>query len=169
MPKSKKLWLLAAKKEQDPKLRSKILKRALEHLPAEVEIWKECIELEEPEEAKGLLSKAVQCVPRSTELWLAWAKLENYEKARAVLNSARDANPTDFTIYVAAAKLEEAQANAALVSKIISKAIRNLEKHQVAMSRDQWLAEAVIAEQTDSLVTARAIIKETINFGLEID
>lgn len=47
--------MLAARKEQDPKLKSKILKRALEHLPYEVEIWKECIELEEPEEAKVLL------------------------------------------------------------------------------------------------------------------
>ena len=37
------------------------------------------------------------------------------------------------------------------------------------MSRDQWLAEAVIAEQADSLVTCKAIIKETMQFGLEID
>jgi len=111
----------------------------------------------------------VQCVPRSTDLWLAWAKLENYEKARAVLNRARDANPTDYTIYVAAAKLEEAQANIDLVQKIIHKAIRNLQKHQVSMNRDQWLTEAVLAEQADSLATTRAIIKETMNFGLEID
>lgn len=76
----------------------------------------------------------MQCVPRSTDLWLAWAKLENYEKARAVLNRARDANPTDNTIYVAAAKLEEAQANIDLVQKIIHKAIRNLQKHQVSMN-----------------------------------
>jgi pre-mRNA-processing factor 6 len=55
MPKSKKLWLMATHKEQDPKIKSKILKRALEHLPAEVDLWKECIELQEPEEAKSLL------------------------------------------------------------------------------------------------------------------
>lgn len=55
MPKSKRLWLMAAHKETDSKTKSKILKRALEHLPAEVEIWKECIELQEPEEAKTLL------------------------------------------------------------------------------------------------------------------
>lgn len=115
MPKSKRLWLMAAHKETDVKVKSKILKRALEHLPGEVDIWKECIELEEPEEAKSLLQKAVQCVPRSTELWLALAKLENYDKARAVLNRAREANPTDYTIYIAAAKLEEAQANIGLV------------------------------------------------------
>lgn len=59
MPKSKRLWMLAARKELDPKIKSKILKRALEQLPNEVEIWKECIELEEPEEAKVLLQKAV--------------------------------------------------------------------------------------------------------------
>jgi pre-mRNA-processing factor 6 len=45
MPKSKRLWLMAASKETDPKVKSKILKRALEHLPTEVELWKECIEL----------------------------------------------------------------------------------------------------------------------------
>ena len=59
MPKSKKLWMQAARREEDPKFKSKVLRRALEHLPTEEEIWKECIELEEPEEAKVLLYKAV--------------------------------------------------------------------------------------------------------------
>lgn len=37
------------------------------------------------------------------------------------------------------------------------------------LSRDQWLAEAVLAEQADSLVTCKAIVQQTMNFGLEID
>jgi 2,3-bisphosphoglycerate-independent phosphoglycerate mutase len=47
---------------------------------------------------------------------------------------------------VAAAKLEEAQSNNDLVHKIIKKAIRNLQKHQVNLTRDQWLQEALVAE-----------------------
>jgi len=33
IPTSKKLWMLATQKEDDPKIKSKILRRALEHLP----------------------------------------------------------------------------------------------------------------------------------------
>lgn len=83
-----------------------------------------------------MLYKAVECVPSSIELWLALAKLETYEKAQEVLNRARDAIPTAHTIYVAAAKLEEAQGNKEVVGKIIRKAIKNLEKHHVKLSRD---------------------------------
>ena len=146
MPTSKKLWMQAARKEQDGKLRAKVLRRALEHLPREVELWKECVQLEEPEEAKQLLATAVQCVPQAIELWQAYAKLETYANARQVLSQARDAHPTEFTIYIAAAKLEEAQGNKELVSKILRKAIKNLQRHQVKMSRDQWLQQAVVAE-----------------------
>ncbi len=46
IPTSKKLWLLAASKEDDPKLKSKILKRALEILPLEVDLWMNLVELE---------------------------------------------------------------------------------------------------------------------------
>lgn len=81
MPTSKKLWQQAALKESDPKLRAKIYRRALEQLPREVDLWKNCVELEQPEEAKMLLAKAVQCVPHSVDLWLALAKLETYKSA----------------------------------------------------------------------------------------
>jgi pre-mRNA-processing factor 6 len=74
------------------------------------------------------------------------AKLETYDKAKSVLNKARETIPTDYTIYVAAAKLEETQGNGQIVGKIIHKALRNLKKHQVVLSRDQWLQEAVFAE-----------------------
>jgi hypothetical protein len=36
MPSSKKLWMMAARKEDDIKLKSKVLRRALEHLPTEI-------------------------------------------------------------------------------------------------------------------------------------
>lgn len=55
--------MTAARKEDDPKLKSKILRKALEHLPTDVELWKEAISLEEESEAKALLYSAVKCVP----------------------------------------------------------------------------------------------------------
>ena len=108
MPRSKRLWQQAALKEENLQLRARIYRRALEQLPREVDLWKECVQLDKPDEAKQLLAKAVQCVPHSVELWLALAKLENYKNAQGVLQRAREVNPTELRIYVAAAKLEEA-------------------------------------------------------------
>lgn len=55
MPKSKKLWLQAAKKELDPRIRIQVLKKALEQIPESIDIWKEVVSLETPENAKILL------------------------------------------------------------------------------------------------------------------
>jgi hypothetical protein len=63
MPTSKKLWMCSARKEEDTKLKIKILLKALEHLPGEVDLWKEVISLEQPTEAKTLLYSAVKSVP----------------------------------------------------------------------------------------------------------
>lgn len=108
IPTSKKLWMLAASNEDDLKVRSKVLRRALEHLPCDEDIWKELVALEDQDEAKVLLTKAVTCIPTSVSLWLALAKLEEYEKARSVLNKALNANPQSIEIYISAATLEEA-------------------------------------------------------------
>ena len=113
-----------------------------------------------------MLYRAVKCIPDSTELWLALAKLETYENARNVLNDARAAVPSDHTIWVSAAKLEEAQGNTTLVEKIINRAIKKLGK-SIALKRDQWLMEAVLAEECGSVATCRAIIKETMDFGMD--
>lgn len=80
MPKSKKLWLQAANRETDK--RSEILLKALEHIPNDVDLWKEATAGADDSKAKTLLYKAVQCVPHSTELWLALAKLETYDNAK---------------------------------------------------------------------------------------
>jgi len=52
MPQSKRLWLMASRCEEDVKLKAKILRRALEQIPTEVDLWKQLVGLEEPEEAK---------------------------------------------------------------------------------------------------------------------
>ena len=86
-----------------------------------------------------------------------------------MLNRAREANPTEYKIYIAAAKLEEAQGNLALIPKILKKAVDNMGKHKVQLKRDQWLQQAVIAEQSDSILTCKGIVKQTMHVGLEID
>jgi hypothetical protein len=46
MPKSKKLWLFAAKME-DSKKKKAVLLKALENIPKDVQLWKEAISLED--------------------------------------------------------------------------------------------------------------------------
>jgi hypothetical protein len=55
MPRSKKLWLQAAKKEEqifpnEPRKKKELINRALEFLPDDVQIWKEAVALEETED-----------------------------------------------------------------------------------------------------------------------
>jgi hypothetical protein len=72
MPKSKRLWLQAAKREEDsdPLIRKRrkreLLAKALEHIPEEIEIWRLAMELEDEEGKKSLLYRAVESIPHST-------------------------------------------------------------------------------------------------------
>lgn len=166
MPKSKKLWMAMANHEKDKKMKLKTLRKALDYISNDVELWKAAISYEEPEEAKSLLYKAIECVPYNTDIWIALAKLETYKNARKVLNNACKKIPTDHTIWVHAAKLEEAEGNDELVPKLLRKGIKNLSKN-VKITRDQWLKEAYDAEMSASVVTARAIINETMYVDID--
>jgi len=166
MPKSKKLWLQMAHIEKDKAMKVKTLRKALNYISNDVELWRACIELEESEEAKSLLYKAIECVPQDTSIWIALAKLEEYKNARKVLSRAGKTIPTDHTIWVHAAKLEEAEGNDAMVPKLIRKGIKNLKK-TVKITKEQWLKEAFEAEMSASVVTARALISEVIQEGLD--
>lgn len=53
-----------------------------------------------------------------------------------------------------------------MVSKLIRKGIKNLKKN-VKITRDQWLKEAYEAEMSASVVTARALINETLYEGID--
>jgi pre-mRNA-processing factor 6 len=130
MPRSSKLWMAASRKETQNNIKSQIITRALEHIPGDINLWKEAISLEDEEGAKNRLYKAVECVPNSVELWLALAKLETYENARVVLNRARKAITTDYTIWVHAAELEEANGSkTSNVEKMIHRAVKNMSDH----------------------------------------
>lgn len=153
---------------------------ALEQIPNSVRLWKETVNLEESiTDARILLARAVEVIPLSVELWLALARLETPEKAKAVLNKARKAIPTSHEIWIAAGRLleqeagaegkTEAQRNKELeaVDKAIEAGVRELRRHQVLLTRDQWLKEAEKCEEQGSPRTCEAIIKATVGMDVE--
>mmetsp|Transcript_51523 Transcript_51523/g.129258 ORF Transcript_51523/g.129258 Transcript_51523/m.129258 type:complete len:918 (+) Transcript_51523:185-2938(+) len=167
LPKSVKLWLMAAQLETELRNRKRVLRKALEYVPESVRLWKAAIELEEPKDALVLLGRAVECVPQSVEMWLALAHVETYQNARKVLNKARRKIPTDPQIWITAAKLEEANGNAAAVDMIVSNMLKSLSSHQVYVSRRQWLDHAKTAERAGALATCQALVKHTVGLGVE--
>ena len=167
---SVKIYLKAADLEQAQSSKKAVLRKALEAVPTSVTLWKAAIDLEDDvEDAKILLGVAVEKVPTSVELWLALARLETYENARKVLNQARKKLPMERCIWIAAAKLEESQNQpSTVISNIISKAVQSLMiKHEAAISREQWLAEAEATERANAPLTSAAIIQHTIGLNVE--
>ena len=162
---------------EEPSLK---LPLALEHIPNSVRLWKETVNLESSaSDARILLSRAVEVIPLSVELWLGLARLETPEKAKAVLNKARKAVPTSHDIWIAAGRLLEQEAYAAdkpaadrekelgAVDKTIEMGVRELRRHQVLLTRDQWLKEAERCETEGSPRTCEAIIKATVAMEVE--
>ena len=96
-----------------------------------------------------------------------------------MLNKARKAIPTSHEIWIAASRLREQEASAEgipdaqrnkeleLVDKTIETAVRELRRHQVLLTREQWLKEAERCETEGSPRTCEAIIKATV--GMEIE
>lgn len=157
---------------------------ALEHIPNSVRLWKETVNLESSiTDARILLSRAVEVIPLSVELWLALARLETPEKAKSVLNKARKAIPTSHEIWIAAGRLLEQEAQAGkdekkkteeeitkaleLVDKTIEAGVRELRRHQVLLTREQWLKEAERCESEGSPRTCEAIVKATVAMDIE--
>jgi pre-mRNA-processing factor 6 len=118
-------------------------------------------------------------IPLSVELWLTLARLETPERAKMVLNKARKAIPTSHDIWIAAGRLLEEQAMVEgkssadkkkeldLVDRTVEMAVKELRKHQVSLTREQWLQEAERCERDRSPRTCEAIIKATIAFEIE--
>ncbi|KAG6836096.1 hypothetical protein H0H93_011434 [Arthromyces matolae] len=182
---SVKIWMAASDLEHDVKAKKRVLRKALEHIPNSVRLWKETVNLESSiVDARILLSRAVEVIPLSVELWLALARLETPEKAKAVLNKARKAVPTSHEIWIAAGRLIEQQTNVTtegeqpkteeekkkaldIVDKTIEAGVRELRRHQVLLTREQWLKEAERCEDDGSPRTCEAIIKATVAMEIE--
>ncbi len=96
-----------------------------------------------------------------------------------MLNKARKAIPTSHEIWIAAGRLLEQEAYAAekseeqrekelaLVDKTIEAGVRELRRHQVLLTREQWLKEAERCENEGALRTCEAIIKATVAMDIE--
>ncbi|KAJ6629246.1 PRP1 splicing factor, N-terminal-domain-containing protein [Mycena sp. CBHHK59/15] len=175
---SVKIWMAASDLEHDVKAKKRVLRKALEHIPNSIRLWKETVNLESSAaDARILLSRAVEVIPLSVELWLALARLETPERAKSVLNKARKAVPTSHEIWIAAGRLLEQQAQdksgsereaeLAVVDKTIVAGVRELRRHQVLLTREQWLKEAERCESEGSPRTCEAIVKATV--GMEIE
>ncbi|KAI0038793.1 hypothetical protein FA95DRAFT_1684509 [Auriscalpium vulgare] len=177
---SVKIWLAASDLEQDVKAKKRVLRKALEHIPNSVRLWKETVNLESsPADARILLARAVEVIPLSVELWLALARLETPDKAKAVLNKARKAVPTSHEIWIAAGRLLEQEAYApekseaerekelSVVDRTIEEAVKQLRRHQVLLTREQWLKEAERCESEGSPRTCEAIVKATVHMDIE--
>ncbi|KAF9783203.1 PRP1 splicing factor, N-terminal-domain-containing protein [Thelephora terrestris] len=178
---SVKVWLAAADLEHDIKAKKRVLRKSVEHIPNSVRLWKETVNLEtNPADVRIILSRAVEVIPLSVELWLALARLETPERAKAVLNKARKAIPTSHDIWIAAGRLleQEAYSNAdttseqkekqlAMVDKTIEAGVRELRRHQVFLTREQWLKEAEKCEEDGSMRTCEAIVKATVSMEIE--
>jgi pre-mRNA-processing factor 6 len=97
-----------------------------------------------------------------------------------VLNKARKSVPTSHEIWIAAGRLLEQEATAdpdkptesrnkelEMVDKTIELAVRGLRRHQVLLTREQWLKEAERCESDGSPRTCEAIIKATVSMEIE--
>lgn len=179
---SVKIWLAAADLEGDVKAKKRVLRKALEHIPNSVRLWKETVNLETSAvDARIILSRAVEVIPQSVELWLALARLETPDKAKTVLNKARKAVPTSHEIWIAAGRLLEQEGTTKvqkgevetgrkeldMVDKTIEAGVRELRRHQVLLTREQWLREAERCEAEGSPRTCEAIVKATIAMDVE--
>ncbi|KAH9933150.1 PRP1 splicing factor, N-terminal-domain-containing protein [Epithele typhae] len=177
---SVRIWMAASDLEHDVKAKKRVLRKALEHIPNSVRLWKETVNLESSaSDARILLSRAVEVIPQSVELWLALARLETPDNAKAVLNKARKAIPTSHEIWIAAGRLLEQVAygpektaelrekELGLVDKTIEGGVQALRRHQVLLTREQWLKEAERCENEGAPRTCEAIIKATVAMDIE--
>jgi pre-mRNA-processing factor 6 len=167
IPTSVNIFLKAADLESTDWAKRAVLRKALEANSSSVTLWKAAVDLEEAEGARVLLSVAVEKIPQSVDMWLALARLETYQNAQKVLNKARKALPTERSIWLAAAKLEESQNHKDVVDKIVERAVKSLQKHDVTIARSQWLQEAETAEAAGAPLTSAAIVKYTVGLGVD--
>lgn len=52
-----RIWIKAADLEDETKAKRRVFRKALEHIPNSVRLWKAAVELENPEDARILLSR----------------------------------------------------------------------------------------------------------------
>lgn len=144
-PKSVKLWLSAAKLENEVDRKVKVIKKGLQFVPQSEKLWTELIDLSSnDEEAKEFLTHAVQSVPvvymltqDNLEFRLALARLSPYDEAKEVINEANRYFKSEVReIWVHASKLEESNNNSDKCEFLISRGISKIIKKKNIFQRD---------------------------------
>jgi pre-mRNA-processing factor 6 len=180
------LWRAAINLEQTPAARKKVTRQALgtsssirvwrsaltlstDHIPQNVELWKTLInDTEDIESVKLLLAQATKTIPIEESFWIAWAKISEAEAAQQILNSARKAIPSSYRIWIQACRLQERRSDdAQMCDRIMQRAVKALIKENAMLKREEWLAEAEICEEEGDTGTASAIVKSTVEWGLD--
>jgi len=75
--------------------------------------------------------------------------------------------PTSHEIWIAGGRLREQDGSKETVDKLIALAVKSLTKHNVIMTREQWMKEAEKCETEGSPATAQAILKATLHLDVE--
>lgn len=86
-----------------------------------------------------------------------------------MFNKARKNCPGSHEIWIAAAQLEEANNDHTLVNTIVKRAVEVLVAADVNIKREQWIKEAMDAEDNKYVTTCQAIVRNTIALGVEDD
>ncbi|KAH6907475.1 hypothetical protein BKA70DRAFT_1223302 [Coprinopsis sp. MPI-PUGE-AT-0042] len=112
--------MAAAYLEHDVKAKKRVMRKALEHIPTS--------------------NKARRAVPINHEIWIATARLLEQE----VLRVPADDNMKfeDAVAPKPAETEEERNKELEVIDKTLEVVIRELRKHQVELTREQWLKEA---------------------------
>ena len=171
VPTAVKIWMQAATLEDSAEAKKRVIRKALEVIPRYALLWKTAIDMEEKHGARLLLRRAVTCAPKSSHLWLALAKLEPYDEAKKVLRRGRSALPSECAMWMTEAKLEEAEngPDCPEIDLVITEAVKMFSDESKLMSHEDWLKEAVSAEQAAFKGTVRAIIRSISTHGEKAD
>lgn len=104
-----------------------------------------------------MLNKARKAIPTSHEIWIAAGRLlEQETTTTGVDNEGHEGKPD-----------AERTRALELVDKTIDAGVRELRRHQVLLTREQWLKEAERCEAEGSPRTCEAIVKATLALGLD--
>ncbi|KAK6465185.1 Pre-mRNA splicing factor prp1 [Scheffersomyces coipomensis] len=163
--KSERLWIISEELENiaDITSRKRVIKKALESLPSNPNLWKRLIELEDnKEDVVKLLEKAVEFCPNNWDFWETWINILSYKEAKVTLNKARKQLSGDFQVWLAASKLEERENENIETSKLIKMMERafkdNASVTENSLGTSDWLKQANVSESEGFPGTCNAII-----------
>ncbi|PWA35532.1 pre-mRNA splicing factor [Artemisia annua] len=124
-------WMQAATLEHDDVIKSKVLRKGLEHIPDSLRLWKAVVELANEEDAKLLLQRAVECCPLHVEFCLALTWLEKHDAAKQI----REGVEIDQEAWMKEAKAAEWVGSVAICNAIIGNIVGiGDEKEDLGMS-----------------------------------